>query len=102
MADADNKTTEATAEATTDATPAEKKCKKPVWPPAWLQRKKCCDAEKAEMCIGLNMNDRDERSVNEIVKVCALGCCAGWPRSCLCVICQCDHGQQSPRPALAA
>lgn len=62
----------------TDAAPvgndAEKKCKKPVWP-AWLQRKKCCDVEnkcdkhKCDMSIGLNMNDRDERALNEIVKL---------------------------------
>jgi len=56
---------------------AEKKPKKPVWPPTWLQRKKCCDAagtdkpceHKTDMSIGLNMNDRDEHLINEHIKL---------------------------------
>jgi hypothetical protein len=56
---------------TTDAAPAEAapvEKKKPIWPPAWLQRKKCCE-KKCDMSIGLNMNDRDERGLNETVKL---------------------------------
>jgi hypothetical protein len=55
----------------------EVKPKKPVWPPAWLQRKKCCDGkeggkEHLETCpaqCAINMVDRDERNVNEHMKL---------------------------------
>jgi len=55
----------------------EVKPKKPVWPPAWLQRKKCCDGANGEgkentecptQCA-INMVDRDERNVNEHMKL---------------------------------